>query len=166
MYDPNHGLCFSGGRALDLESALYLGQVAISLLPKREWHILVFDHVLHAILQGQKQQEQEIHKQYGPKDREVKHSEERQRERAYDGTKCAVPELKFWKLTRERPELAIVRRWKNWAIFSFWINSRRQEVNEQVQQINPKTVRHNVETLLYVDPDAVDKEQGAEDRPA
>ena len=137
-------------------------------------HVSVFDHVLDLSLHCDDEEHDEIHHQNGPKDRNVEHLEEGEREGDHCCSTCPPPKLKsrvekapqrpiwtnleFGQSPDEGLELGLMRRGGEClsvfvvlirVVVRDWIHLRSQKCDEKVKVVDMKSIGDYVEALQH-----------------
>mmetsp|Transcript_25618 Transcript_25618/g.56493 ORF Transcript_25618/g.56493 Transcript_25618/m.56493 type:complete len:202 (+) Transcript_25618:164-769(+) len=143
---------------------LHLREIAIGLLPEGEGDIFVLYHVLDTILHGQYQQDKEVSQEDRPEDWEVEDLKEGHDEAGDDGAEGADPKLELWQFSSEGSVFATLRRGQ--TALRVRIYGWRQKVDDQVQQVNPKAVGHDVKAFLHENSHGVSHQRKGQQNPS
>eukprot|EP00043_Microstomoeca_roanoka_P005235 m.54463 g.54463 ORF g.54463 m.54463 type:complete len:197 (+) comp12871_c0_seq1:1931-2521(+) len=142
-------------------------------LAHREWNVSVLDHMRNALLHRYDEKQQEVQDKNGPENWNIEDFKEGRRKAKENGSLRKQPEFPFWKTTNKRPEFLVARRRKRRIGFGFLgiqrngrIEARRQEGDEQIQQIDTECIGNNVPALNDKDPDHKDNHADNSECPA
>ncbi|KAJ8533331.1 hypothetical protein ON010_g13923 [Phytophthora cinnamomi] len=127
--------------------------------------VVVLPHVLDLALHGERKEHDEVDEQDGPEHGHVEGAAERHEQRHDGGLERRVPELELGHAARERAELLalLVRQQRALRLH---VNLRRQEADEQVQQVDAQPVRHDVEGVQVEHAQQVERQQPQGHSPA
>uniref|UniRef100_A0A1J3HUD5 Uncharacterized protein n=1 Tax=Noccaea caerulescens TaxID=107243 RepID=A0A1J3HUD5_NOCCA len=140
---------------------------AIFLFADAERNVLVLDHVGDLASHGEDKENDPVANQYRPEDGNIKDREERHQKGYAECFGHGVPEFKLRQSADKWLELvrATSRQRSSIRGFELRINERGQEPNEQIQEVDTKTIRDDVESMNGVNPQTVDKKDDKRSNP-
>lgn len=117
---------------------------------------------------GESEQYHPVEKEYWPKYRHIKYTEECHYKSNAEGFCDRVPELELREAAHERPEFVRSPSRKRGSVNEFLdlrVDLRREKADEEVEDVDAEAVGDDVETLDEVDADDVDEGDGEKSDP-